>query len=497
MEKDMTKTSELLADMKAALSVPNAELSKAWAQSGSAVSGMTGYPIDGPAKDIYPVITPLRNRIPRLTAMGGIQASWRAITGINTTGIAAGVSEGNRGGVITSTTADYLAAYKGLGLEDYVTFEADYAAQGFEDVRALSTTGLLRSLMIAEEQVILGGNTSVALGTTPTPSLTGSASGGTLAAQTLSVICVALSFNGFRNGTVAGGIPAAVSRTNADGSSDSYGGGSAQKSASATVVITGSTSSVAATVSYVNGAVGYAWFWGTAGSEVLGAITSINSVSITANAAGSQTAASLPSSDNSTNSLVYDGLLSQIFKAGSNAYIKTMATGTAGTGTPLTGNADGTISEFEVALKAFWDNYRLSPTDIYVSSQEQQNITAKILTSSANSAQRFVFNTTQDGIQGGGVVRSYLNRFAMDGPVELPIRLHPNLPAGTVLFFCDQLPYSLSNVANVLQVRARRDYYQVEWPVTKRRFEYGVYCDTVLQNYFPPAFGVIRNISNG
>ena len=30
-----------------------------------------------------------------------------------------------------------------------------------------------------------------------------------------------------------------------------------------------------------------------------------------------------------------------------------------------------------------------------------------------------------------------------------------------------------------------------------RRYEYGVYFDGVLQNYFPPAFGMITNIGNG
>jgi hypothetical protein len=43
----------------------------------------------------------------------------------------------------------------------------------------------------------------------------------------------------------------------------------------------------------------------------------------------------------------------------------------------------------------------------------------------------------------------------------------------------------------------RRDYYQIEWPVKARRYEYGVYFDGVLQNYFPPAFGILTNIGNG
>ena len=49
----------------------------------------------------------------------------------------------------------------------------------------------------------------------------------------------------------------------------------------------------------------------------------------------------------------------------------------------------------------------------------------------------------------------------------------------------------------MIQIKTRRDYYQLEWPVTKRRYEYGVYADEVLQNYAPFAFAILQNIQNG
>jgi hypothetical protein len=134
---------------------------------------------------------------------------------------------------------------------------------------------------------------------------------------------------------------------------------------------------------------------------------------------------------------------------------------------------------------------------ILVSSQEALNISKKILQGNSNAAQRFVFNVEQGVLAGGTMVRSYLNRFSMDGATEIPIKIHPNLPPGTMVFVTERLPYPLSNVSNVLQVRTRREYYQIEWPMRSRKYEYGVYADEVLQNYFPPAFGVITNIANG
>ena len=60
--------------------------------------------------------------------------------------------------------------------------------------------------MLQEESIILGGNNSLALGTTPTPTATPAASGGALADAVYSVICVALSYEGLLYGSVANGI---------------------------------------------------------------------------------------------------------------------------------------------------------------------------------------------------------------------------------------------------------------------------------------------------
>jgi hypothetical protein len=470
-----------------------------FSQSNSPTSGLTMYDLELGAKLLYPVLTPLRNAIPRVGGGAGIQAAWRAVTAINTAGLRIGVSGGNRGGVLAVSTADYTAAFKGVGIESNVDFEAGYAAKGFDDVRALAAKMGLESLMLGEEAVILGGNNSIALGTTPTPSLTGGTTGGGLSDATYSVIAVALTLDGLMNGSVTGGIQGQITRTNADGSSDTFGGGAARKSVAATVTLSAGTAvqKVSATVAAVNGALGYAWFWGTAGNEVLGAITTLNSYVIIAAAAGTQTAASLGTGDNSQNGLIFDGLLTQALKSGSNAYVKTMATGTAGTGTPLTADQAGGVAEIDAMLKDRWDNYRLSFDELWVSSQEQTNISKAVLKGNTTAAQRFVFTADQSQIAGGTMVTSYRNKYSMAGAKEIPIKLHPNLPAGTILGWTKTLPYPLANVPNVARILTRQEYYQLEWPLRSRKYEYGVYADEVLQHYFPPSMGVITNIADG
>lgn len=473
----------------------DADLTRAFTQSGGATTGLTFYDLEPAAKLLFPVLTPLRNKIPRVSGKGGIQANWKAITAINPAAVRGGVSEGNRGGVVGQTLKEYLAAYRGIGFENYVTFEAELAAAGFDDAKALAVNLLLKSLMVEEEFTILGGNTSVALGTTGTPTVATATTGGALAAATYNVFCVALTLDGYRYASIANGITASITKTNADASSDTFGGGVGQKSAAAPQVTTGSTSTISASVTPKTGAVAYAWYWGTAGNELLGAITTINSVLITATATGSQNISALPSADNSTNSLMFDGLYSQCFSSGSGAYIKALATGTPGTGSVLTSDLAGGIVEIETALQAFWDNYRLAPDVMYVNAQEQRNITTHVIGAGAAAIIRYG-SDVQDGnsIAGGYVVKSYLSKVLGKA---IKIEVHPNAAPGTILFYSDAVPYPLNGVQNILQVKARRDYYQIEWPLRSRKYEYGVYADEVLQNYFPPAFGVITNIANG
>ncbi len=502
-----TDVQEVLAGLKSAQQKPlNAMIGGALTKSTftegmSQTSGLTFYDLELGAKFVYPVLTPLRNAIPRVSGKGGLAANWRAITAINTQGLRFGVSAANRGGVLAVAKQDYSAAYKGLGVETSVDFEAQYAGQGFDDVRAIAAKTGLESLMLGEEAMILGGCASSPLGTTPTPTLSDLGTGGSLAANlALSVICVALTHDGVMNATLAGGIQGQVTRTNADATTDTFGGGAAARSANATITTANdgnATHLVRASVAPVVGALGYAWFWGAAGAEVLGAITAIASLTIGAAATGTQTAASLGTLDNSVNALAFDGLITQALKPGSGSTIVMQPQGVAGQGTPLTSDGAGGIVEIDAVLKSMWDQHRLSPDTIWVSSQEALNISRKIVSGAGASAQRFVFDVTDDLVGGGIMVRAYLNRFSMQGGSAIAIKVHPNMPAGTLLMTTSMLPYPLAGVGNLMQIRTRQDYYQIEWPLRTRRYEYGVYTDEVLQHYFPPALALISNIGNG
>lgn len=472
------------------------------AKSLTTSSGLVNYDLQGPAKNLYPVITPLRNKLPRVKGNGGTSTNWKAIFGITGSGVKSmpWVPEGQRSGRQSYSAVDKFAAYRTIGEEDSVTEEAINAAQGFEDVASTLATRLLQGTMIKEEFALMGGNSSIALGTPTTPTLSASGSGATLPAATYSVIVVALTFEGYSAASLSGGVVQAQSITGADGKTYTLNGGSSQKSAAATQAATLGQTLFASTPA-IQGAMAYAWYVGTAGSEKLEAITTINSAAFSAPLAGTGQAATAITVDASKNaSYGFDGISTVALASGSGAYVKSMATGTAGTGTPLTAGGRGNVVEIDAMLQSMWDQFRLSPTVIWVNSQELKNITSKVLSNASGPLLRYEINQQDPyGIVANGVVQAYFNPWAMNGGIKIPILLHPNVPAGTIVAWCENLPqqYQSSQVPNVAEVHVRKDYMQTFWPQVTRQRDVGVYAEETLAVYAPFATAVIYNIANG
>jgi hypothetical protein len=472
-------------------------------------SNLIAYDLEAPAKNLYPVLTPIRNSIPRLTrgAGAGDAAHWvqvDAIAGNSIAGVLPWVPEGQRAGRMTVTTSQQSASYKTIGLETDVTFEAQSAGMGFEDVMSTSGARLLNQAMIMEEHAILGGNLSVALGTPVTPTSSASGSTGTLpgAPTTYSVYVFALTYMGYQLATVANGIARLLTVTGMDGLTYTINGGSSISSANKTQAVTLGQILFLNTTA-IKGAVAYAWYVGTAGAERLEAITTINSYAISAPLLGTgqlYSAVTNPATDYSKNATGFDGLLYSAWNS-STAYYRSLATGTAGTGTTLTASGRGTVSEIDTALKSFWDSYRVSPEVIYVSSQQLTDIFNKCFISGSNPMVRFNIDANSSAVSftAGAVVGFYMNPYTLDGGNVIPIKLHPTIPAGTILFWCNNLPafYQSANVPQVAQVQCRRDYYQIPWPIVTRANATGVYAEEVLKVYAPFALGTITNIAPG
>jgi hypothetical protein len=484
------------------------DMSESLKKSVSIATGLTYYDLRAPALNLFPTVTPLRNAVPRFQRPNpGDAAHWKSV--LATTGSGFGymgwVPEGQRSGSMSYTTANNSLSYATLGEEDDLTDEARFAAQGFEDEDALVQLRLLLKMFVKEEAAILGGNNSVALGTPNAPSLSATGSGATLPAQTYSVKVVALTQEGYLNSSVAAGVATSLNITGNDGKAYTLAGGSSNISAATTLGVTLGqtlTASLPATNNAppVNGAVAYAWFIAINGSpEKLEAITTDAIVTFSAPLAGTHQSSAAVTADNSTNSVAFDGFLSTGFKAGNNAYVNAMTTGTT-----LTPSGVGGVNEIDTMLKTMWDTYRISPTVIYVNSQELKSITAKVLSNA--SAPLLRYNTQADAagtveykLTAAGVVSFYFNPYSADGGVRIPIKIHPNLAAGTIFGHAERLPpwYVSNQTPEVAQVLTRQDYYAEVWPKTTRRQFYGIYAQEVLAVYAPFGIGLITNIHNG
>lgn len=491
---------ETLQLMKAALGTPMAahDISK----SITTGTGLVAYDLQAPAKNLYPVNTPIRNSIARVGGGTGKATNWKVVSGLTGSGFNAmpWVPEGQRSARMSYSTADKAASYVTIGEEDQATYEAINAGKGFEDIKANMTMRLLQKLMLKEEDAILGGNASLALGTPSAPTVTNAGTGGSIAAGTYNVIAVALTYEGFRNSSVAAGVATSQTITGADGQQYTLSGGSSNKSAAGSTTTTGSTSVINASVAAIQGAVAYAWFVGTAGNERLAAITTINSAVITA-LNGTGQLASTVTADNSRNtSYAFDGLLNTALASGSGAYVQSLATGTVGTGTALTSSGRGSVNEIDTMLYSMWNNYQVSPTILFMNAQELKNVTNKVLSSGSAPLLNY-FASPEAGataLVAGSNIQFYFNPFSLNGGQKIPVMIHPTMPPGTILAYCDNLPaqYKSNNVPNVAEVHTRADYYQIDWPLRTRAQEVGVYAEEVLAVYAPFALGVITNIAN-
>src|SRR6202049_1777306 len=384
----MNPTQDTIDLVRGALNTPDDRIAKTISTS----TGLVAYDLQAPAKNLYPVVTPIRNALPRVGGGTGTASNWRQVTALTGSGFDAmgWVPEGQRSGQMSYTTATKSASYVTIGEENAATYEAISAGRHFEDIQARMTFRLLQKLMLKEEMAVLAGNASLQLGIPATPVLSASDTGATLPAATYSVIVVALTLEGYQNSAIATGVATTKTITGADGKTFVLSGGSSNKSTNATQAVT-SGQTLFASVTALQGAVAYAWYVGTAGAETLQAITTINSATFAAPLTGGQQAVSAITADNSANpSYAYDGLLTAALKSGSNAYVSILPTGTAGTGTPLTASGRGSVVEIDTMFQQMWNLYQVSPTVLYVNVQELKNITNKVLSNASGPLLRYI-----------------------------------------------------------------------------------------------------------
>jgi len=450
-------------------------------------TSFAAFDLEAPAKLLTPRPTPLRNMLPRKAGVGTAHRIKR-ITGYTGTGtggqgqIWPGITETTtntfgsiayeRGPKISYTAEDAIYPYFSFSLSDSVSFDANYSALGYQDLRQLSSTSTLYASMLMEERMLLMSR--------------GTASGlsGALAAPT-----VTLSQRAAANGEVA--MAATTYYVYATSDAGSFG-----ESVSSTVASLAVTSGnvLVVTATNVVGALATKVYVGTttgnANAKFQGRFTSLTGV---VNGAGglstndaiiysTASTATAPTTDSSAYATGYDGIIPQIISNG--GYVNEV-------NTQFSTSNPGV--EFQNVFGGLYDSVKADPDFILLNGSDRKQLSDAIKN---GSTANYRLNLSQDdsGNYVGGAVIGGLHNEVTGKLVDLMV--HPWLPQGVAPVISKTLPIPDTEVSDVWSVVNVQDYQGIQWPVTQFSYDFRTYWRGTLVGYAPAWNGIVTGIKS-
>lgn len=471
------------AELQQAFSEFAGDLNKDWTPTNPVGgTGLTPYDLEGPAKLLVPLHTPLRNSIPRSKGQGNAR-KFKRIDSFSNAGVPGGSGQltpffnsltqtstwGGPGNLtlnrpvkIAYTGSDWSIPYVELGLSDQVDWVAQFEGLGFDDLRALSHTALLYAHMMGEERAMLYGRGSQTgyegSVSAPTVAVAGSGTGGSLASNTYFVYVAA----------VTGFGQSAVSTVQNSGA------------------LTGPTASATISVTVEpQGALYYNLYVGTttgiANAHFQGSFTGNSFVLQTYNAAG----AVIAGTDSSADVNAYDGFLtvqSDPAKSGYLARINALLSTT------------NPGSEIDAALQAMYVNNGADPDEIWTTGAirtELNQILRKGGASGYAAGYRTNITAGDGSVTMGSVVTGFLN--ANTGKV-VDVKTHRFMPNGALLLRSTSLPLPDPHVPAPVAAVNVQDYMAVDWPTIQMTYDTSTYQIGTLLHYAPAWSGLLLGI---
>jgi len=467
-----------------------ADMGKDWSLTFPNSAGLVPYDLEAPAKLLVPRQTPLRNSLPRQKGVG-TSRQFRRITGWSnsrtggvadasaffasetTTNTFGGVTGLRRPNKITYASDSKTVTYMEQGLSDSVTWKAQFAGQGFQDIRSLSQTALLWASFGAEERALLysrgtTGNGYAGPVSAPVISVASSSTGGAVAAGTYFIKVTAL----------AGGGESVVSNEVNTGA------------------LTGSTNQFTITVATEpTGALGYNYYISTTtGTETFVGSFVGNTVTIlTTPATGG---AAMPSSDSTANANGYDGFLTIQADATQSGYVKRVNGLVYNSVTPSSSLGDGPFQDAFVALyganaTSSQDKRLADPDEVWLDGAIRRSLGDYVKSSAGGAAGYRIALRESEAIGGvtlGSVVSGIQNQ-TTGSMVDLNV--HPYIYQGTALIRSKSLPVPDSEISNTAEVTNVQDYMAVEWPVMQMTYDQSSYWFGTLVHYAPGWSGML------
>lgn len=531
LQKSMS--ADALASLTSMLDAQKAqipELTKDLTTSSPVSTGLVVFDLETGAKMLTPKPTPLRNRIVRRRGFG-LAHRFKRITGFSGTGtggvgvIRPGIADStqtnfaaggsgnslfyNRGGKISYAGDEFTVPYIQFGVSDEVNWSAQFAGQGFQDIRALSRNAVTWASMLLEERVLLYGR--------------GTASGfsGTLAQVT--------GVAGAARAAVAGetGISGATTNVFVRVAALLSDYGASQASAATAAIAVSNGQVVDVTFNSVAGATGYILFVSTgagdpgdasrflytftggdisfgtggvgSGAFVAGGVSGYNKITIQGalpvagtiptaypNTIPGGAALNLTTTDGgSAYANEYDGILT--YCTGANAgYRKQLNAQFSNTNPGV---------EYQTAFSSLYDSVKASPDRIMFNGNDRRQMSDTIKGSSNSNYGIRLMRDDLNGVTLGSVAVSIINETV--GDKEVAFEVHPWLPQGNSLILSDTLPIPDTQVDQVFAVFNVQDLMGIDWPVTQFTYDTSSYWFGTMVCYAPAWLGSITNIRRG
>lgn len=459
-------------------------------------SGFVPFDLLAPSRLIYPVYSPLRNKIQRVPGQGTSHRA-KLVTGVSGSQTAgAGVvdvsmSEFPQGqslsgnwplqlpGSGTQAAVDINIPYKYFGLTESLSMLAQFAGQGFEDISALANQILLQEFMMAEEyQYLAATGTALSaptnVGVNPR-AVTANSNETSVTGLSNNLYVVITAVNYF------GETVASTAANHASVANDVYD----------------------ITWAPVRGAFAYNVYVGqgtaapaNSGYALANTSGPVGGVAFTLQGAFPTNTTHPPTADSGTgNSNRYEGFMS-ILDGHASTDASVYPAGFEGGYVNKAVQATPTHDTIFTALEGLFDAtgaYRADPAELIGEGGDIARLTDEIINSGAtNTGYRLFVQQSEAGqIVAGGAVSEFIN------PVTrslLKVLVHPFLYQGNAFLVSYQLPMPWSNVANVWENVLVQDYLSIAWPVIDLSFRYSLVMDGSLVCYAPQYNGVISGL---
>ncbi|MGE7437950.1 hypothetical protein [Kitasatospora sp. NPDC001175] len=478
-----------VTDALAQLKAQQPDLVKDITTSSPLSSGLVAFDLEAPAKLLTPRPTPLRNRIARRKGVGlshrfkritGITGSGTGGVGVFHPGIAdstqtnfapAGASNSlyyARGPKISYAGDDQVVPYFQFSASDEVTWSAQYAGQGYQDVRQLSRTSLLYSSMLLEERMLLMGR--------------GTATGfsGALTAPT----GVTLAARSAAAGETA--ISGATTNVYVKVTSDAGDFGQSVLSSAANVAVSAGQV-VDVTCTLPAGATGVRVYVSTGASDPGDASrwyagrSGYNLFTLQGALPTAGVAASTVTADTSAYANGYDGIL-PIVTGPNSGYTRQL-------NAALSTQSPG--SEFQTAFAAMYQAVKAEPDRILFNGSDRKQLSEALKGSSSSNYRLTVTQDQLTGVTLGDVVNTIINEVNGKG---VAVEVHPWMPQGNTAILSDTLPMPDTQVSDVWAVYNVQDLMGVDWPVQQFAYESSSYWYGTFLCYAPAWNGSVTGI---